>query len=383
MHPELTLSTIEPVLRWLNIAGLSVFAVSGALAAARQRLDIIAACFFAIVAATGGGTMRDILIGAPVFWMSDSAPLIICLVVAVAVWLVPLRWWPVRALDWFDAAGLAAYAVYGASKALNFGIAPLPAAAMGIVTACMGGVIRDVVADVPSIMLRNELYVTAAVLAAGLFVGLDAAGIAAPWASLAGAVAGFALRGIAIRWGWPFQGMMDDRPDRDRALTPWISAQQTEPKHADENKIGRQNDVEPVGHDENQDARADGDERLKMRNGDVDIHLFSLQPSRVSRPPFTLPKASCKAPESNGHRIVRPRPDCPTERRRQSPPARSGRLHNGAPMSLVPDEGIEPPTFGLQNRCTTAVLIRRGRIGGRVLLPVHRRRRKGRACGGA
>ncbi|WP_298427670.1 trimeric intracellular cation channel family protein [Rhodoblastus sp.] len=201
MHPELTLSTIEPVLRWLNIAGLSVFAVSGALAAARQRLDIIAACFFAIVAATGGGTMRDILIGAPVFWMSDSAPLIICLVVAVAVWLVPLRWWPVRALDWFDAAGLAAYAVYGASKALNFGIAPLPAAAMGIVTACMGGVIRDVVADVPSIMLRNELYVTAAVLAAGLFVGLDAAGIAAPWASLAGAVAGFALRGIAIRWG--------------------------------------------------------------------------------------------------------------------------------------------------------------------------------------
>jgi uncharacterized membrane protein YeiH len=77
MQTELTISTLEPALRWLNMAGLSVFAVSGALAAARQRLDIIAACFFAIVAAIGGGTMRDILIGVPVFWMRDPAPLII------------------------------------------------------------------------------------------------------------------------------------------------------------------------------------------------------------------------------------------------------------------------------------------------------------------
>jgi uncharacterized membrane protein YeiH len=201
MPNALTIHYIEPVLRALNIAGLSVFAVSGALAAARQRLDLIAACFFAIVAATGGGTMRDVLIGAPVFWMRDSTTLVICLTVAVAVWLVPLRWWPTRALDWFDAAGLAAYAVYGAGKALSFGISPLPAAAMGIVTACMGGVIRDVVAGVPSIMLRNELYVTAALLAAVLFVGLTALGLSTPSASVASATAGFALRGAAIRWG--------------------------------------------------------------------------------------------------------------------------------------------------------------------------------------
>jgi uncharacterized membrane protein YeiH len=201
MPTELTLTAIEPMLRALNIAGLSVFAVSGALAAARQRLDIIAACFFAILAATGGGTMRDLLIGAPVFWMRDSTPLAICLAVAVVVWLVPLHWWPTRALDWFDAAGLAAYAVFGAGKALTFGIAPLPAAAMGIVTACMGGVIRDVVAGVPSILLRNELYVTAALLAAAVFVGLTAVGVSTTVASLGGAAAGFALRGAAIRWG--------------------------------------------------------------------------------------------------------------------------------------------------------------------------------------
>ncbi len=201
MTSDLVPIAIEPVLRALNVAGLSVFAVSGALAAARQRLDIIAACFFAVITAAGGGTMRDVLIGAPVFWMREPTTLVICLTVAVAVWLVPMRWWPTRALDWFDAAGLSAYAVYGAGKALSFGIAPLPAAAMGVVTACMGGVVRDVVAGVPSIMLRNELYVTAALLAAALFVGLTSAGVPAPVASLAAAAMGFALRGAAIRWG--------------------------------------------------------------------------------------------------------------------------------------------------------------------------------------
>ena len=198
MHADLPLFPIEPVLRLFSYAGLAVFAASGALTAARQRLDIIAACFFAIVAAIGGGTMRDLLIGAPVFWMRDAAPLIVCLTVAVAVWLVPLRWWPTRALDWFDAAGLSAYAVYGAGKALSFGISPLPAAVMGIVTACMGGVIRDVVACVPSIMLRRELYVTAALLAAGLFVALNQLGVPGPWASLIATAAGFTLRGAAI-----------------------------------------------------------------------------------------------------------------------------------------------------------------------------------------
>ena len=192
---------IEPLFRYLDIAALSVFAVSGALAAARKRLDIVGACFFALITATGGGTLRDLLIGAPVFWMGDPAPVLICIVVAVAVWGIPLRWWPERALDWFDAGGLAAYAVYGASKALSFGISPVPAAAMGIVAACVGGVIRDITAGVPSILLRHELYVTAALVAAGLFVALSVAGTAAPWPMLVGALAGFCLRGGAIRWG--------------------------------------------------------------------------------------------------------------------------------------------------------------------------------------
>jgi len=204
MPSELALTSLTPVFRYLDIAGLSVFAVSGALTAVRRRLDIVATAFFALVAATGGGTLRDVLIGAPVFWMQDSTPLVICLTVALAVWIVPSHWWPTRALEWFDAAGLAAYAVYGAGKALSYGISPLPATAMGIVTACMGGVLRDVVAGVPSILLRNELYITAALLAACTSVGLIVLGVPTPWPSLIGTGAGFALRGAAIRWNLQF-----------------------------------------------------------------------------------------------------------------------------------------------------------------------------------
>ncbi len=113
---------IQPLLPWLDMAGLAVFAASGALAAARARQTIVTAAFFALVTGVGGGTLRDLLIGAPVFWMHAPEPIAICLGVAAAIWLTPRGWWPAPALDWFDAIGLAAYAVYGAGKALAFGI---------------------------------------------------------------------------------------------------------------------------------------------------------------------------------------------------------------------------------------------------------------------
>jgi len=191
---------IEPLLQALNVAGLAVFAASGALAAARKRLDFVGACFFALITATGGGSLRDVLIGAPVFWMQDAMPVILCLLVAIAAWAIPLRWWPERALEWLDAAGLAAYAVYGAGKALRYGVPPVPAVAAGVITACVGGIIRDITAGTPSILMRHELYVTAALAAAALFVALVWAGVGAPWPGLLGAGLGFALRGAAIRW---------------------------------------------------------------------------------------------------------------------------------------------------------------------------------------
>jgi uncharacterized membrane protein YeiH len=191
---------IDLLLPWLDVIGLTVFAASGALAAARKRLDFVGACFFALITATGGGTLRDLLIGAPIFWMQGPVPVMLCVIVAVAAWAVPLRWWPERALDWLDAAGLAAYAVYGAAKALEFGASPVPAIAAGVITACLGGVIRDIMAGVPSVLLRHELYVTAALIAAGLFVALASLGLAAPWPALLGFALGFAARAAAIRW---------------------------------------------------------------------------------------------------------------------------------------------------------------------------------------
>jgi uncharacterized membrane protein YeiH len=188
-------------LAWADVAGIAVFAASGALAAARRRQTLVTFAFFAAITGTGGGTVRDMLIGAPVFWMVDSRAIGICLLMALAVWFTPGRLWRGKALDWFDAVGLAAYAVYGAAKALAYGVPPLPAFVMGVVTACFGGIIRDVLAGEPSILLRPELYVTAAALAAGLFVGLTLIGVAAPVAAGIGAIAGFALRALAIARG--------------------------------------------------------------------------------------------------------------------------------------------------------------------------------------
>lgn len=200
VHPAALQASLATLLPWLDIAGIMVFAASGVIMAVRKRLDLIGACFFALVTATGGGTLRDLLIGAPVFWMHSVMPIGLCLGVAGAAWLIPLRWWPERALEWFDAAGLAAYAVFGAAKAQQYGIPAVPAVAAGVITACLGGVIRDITAGVPSVLLRHELYVTAALCASTAYVALAALGWATPWPALVATALGFLLRGAAIRW---------------------------------------------------------------------------------------------------------------------------------------------------------------------------------------
>lgn len=193
----------------LDIFGVAVFAVSGALLAAEKRQTLVTFIFFAVVTGVGGGTLRDLLIGAPVFWVHANVTLLICIGAALGVWLFSSRRFSAKALDWFDAAGLAAYATYGSAKALAYGVAPVPAFAMGVLTACFGGIVRDVLAGVPSILMRPELYVTAAALAAGLFVGLSLGG-ATMWAAAAIAVvAGFVLRGLAIARGWALPSYKD------------------------------------------------------------------------------------------------------------------------------------------------------------------------------
>ena len=177
-----------------------MFAASGALAAAKRGQTVVTAIFFGLITGVGGGTVRDLLIDAPVFWVHDARAASVCLGMALLIWVTPERWWKDEALGWFDAVGLAAYAVYGAAKALGYGIPPVPAFVMGVVTACVGGIIRDVLAGEPSILMRPELYVTAAALASALYVALFLLG--APIAIAAGvaAAAGFALRAAAIHY---------------------------------------------------------------------------------------------------------------------------------------------------------------------------------------
>ncbi|MDE2596387.1 MAG: trimeric intracellular cation channel family protein [Sphingomonadales bacterium] len=195
MTPSLTLPPL------LDLAGIAVFALTGALLAARLRQTFVTLAFFALVTGVGGGSVRDLLIGAPVFWVRDPLVAPVCLGVALVAWFTPHRWWEGKLLDWADAAGLAVYAVLGTAKALAYGVAPVPAVLMGIITGCVGGIIRDVLAGRPSILMRPELYVTAAALASALVPLGMAMGLAAPLTWTIAALAGFILRGAAIHLG--------------------------------------------------------------------------------------------------------------------------------------------------------------------------------------
>lgn len=193
---------LSPVVEVLNYGGIAVFAASGALVAAQKRRDLVTFVFFAVTTGLGGGTVRDVLLDVPVFWAGENLTVIICFIAALSVWLTPVHFWAGKALLWSDAVGLAAFASYGAAKALAQGVSPIAAFVMGVITACLGGVIRDVLANEPSIIMRSELYVTAAALAAGTMVALTLAGLPTDLSMVAATVAGLALRGAAIIWGW-------------------------------------------------------------------------------------------------------------------------------------------------------------------------------------
>ncbi|GGC26263.1 hypothetical protein GCM10011371_12280 [Novosphingobium marinum] len=186
----------------LDLLGIAIFALTGALLAARLRQTFVTMAFFALVTGVGGGSVRDLLIGAPVFWVRDPLVAPVCLGVAIVAWIAPRRWWEGSGnlIEWADAAGLAAYSVLGTIKALRFGVPPVPAILMGVVTGCVGGIIRDVLAGQPSILMRPELYVTAAALAASLAAVGILAGLSPAITWAVAAAAGFALRGAAIRW---------------------------------------------------------------------------------------------------------------------------------------------------------------------------------------
>jgi uncharacterized membrane protein YeiH len=186
----------------LDYAGVATFAASGALMAAEKRQDVLAFIFFAAITGVGGGTLRDLLINAPVFWVLDPGYVIVCSCVAVIVYLTRGRGAPGQALLWLDAVGLCVYAVVGAAKALTLGVSPVVCVVMGALTATFGGIIRDVLAGEPSILLRREIYISAAIVSASLFVGMRTLGVDWAWASAIATALGFCVRAGAILWRW-------------------------------------------------------------------------------------------------------------------------------------------------------------------------------------
>lgn len=186
----------------LDYAGVAMFAASGALMAAHKRQDVVTFIFFAAITGVGGGTLRDLLINAPVFWVQDAGYVIVCTVVAILIYLTRGRGVHEQTLLWLDAVGLCIYACVGAAKAYALGVDPVICVVMGALTATFGGIIRDVLAGEPSILLRRELYITPAIVSAGVFIVLRTLGLDWTVASGIAVALGFIVRAGAIRWKW-------------------------------------------------------------------------------------------------------------------------------------------------------------------------------------
>ncbi len=194
------------LLQFLDYCGVAVFAATGALAASRKQLDIIGFVFLAILTGIGGGTVRDLILGAtPVFWVGQPGYLTVATVTAVLVYFTAHRVWSrYVVLLWLDAIGLAAYCVIGAAKGLALGAPPLIAVVTGVMTATFGGILRDIVAGEPSVLLRPEIYVTAALTGSATYVLAIGAGTPAEAAAVGAAILAFLVRGGALAFGWKF-----------------------------------------------------------------------------------------------------------------------------------------------------------------------------------
>ena len=188
----------------LDLGGTFVFALSGAMAGIKRKLDLFGVLVLAFVAANTGGITRDILIGAtPPGAINDWHYLGVSMIAGLLAFYfssaIMQRWHPVLL---FDAAGLALFAVSGAHKALLYGLNPIMATLLGMLTGIGGGIARDVLlAEVP-IVLRSELYAVAALVGAAIVVIANMLQLPSGVAALFGAALCFALRVLAIRHGW-------------------------------------------------------------------------------------------------------------------------------------------------------------------------------------
>jgi len=189
------------LIHWLDLVAVAVAAASGAFAAARKEMDIGGFLFVTTVTGIGGGTFRDVILDRPVFWVARPDYVAVCLSVAVILFFVAHHVEQRRALLWADAVALGLFSVVGTEIALDTGAPALIAIVMGVMTATLGGVIRDVLcAEVP-LIFRKEVYATAAGAGAATLVALDALDLGRPVILLAGFAVAFFVRGLSLTLG--------------------------------------------------------------------------------------------------------------------------------------------------------------------------------------
>ena len=187
------------LLWFLDHLGLAVFAISGALAAAEKRLDILGFVLFATITGVGGGTLRDLLLNTDIFWIASPNYIWVCIAAAVATWFFARRFDSLRGpLLWVDALGLALFAVLGTQKALQFEAPVIVAVGMGMMTASFGSLLRDTLLKRTVVLLEPDIYVTAALLGALCYVVLERLQLGQDLALWLSVLAAFALRAAAI-----------------------------------------------------------------------------------------------------------------------------------------------------------------------------------------
>ena len=192
----------ELFLLFADRVGTFVFALSGGIAAVRRDMDLFGVIMLAFLPAVGGGTLRDLLLDVPVFWLADTWALLFALAGGLAAFFAASTidaWKPLR---WADAAGLSLFAVAGAAKALELGHNLVVIMLMGVITATFGGLLRDVVANREPLILKEDVYATAALFGVLVFALLSFAPATQGLAFIGGCVAAFLLRGAAIVLGW-------------------------------------------------------------------------------------------------------------------------------------------------------------------------------------
>ena len=204
------------IIYWLDIIGVAIFAITGALVASRKQMDIVGFILIATFTGIGGGTIRDLLVGAtPVFWVKEPLYPFTCLASAVIVYFTAhffeSRY---KVLLWLDALGLSMFCITGAAKALSLGVHPGIAMVLGMISATFGGLVRDVVCNEIPLIMRREIYAIAAALGAVIYVACVQMGLPTGVPALIAFFSAFGLRASALIWGWGFP-VYKTRPGRD------------------------------------------------------------------------------------------------------------------------------------------------------------------------